>query len=423
MSDLLKLWEHYNQPVIDFTLDLEKDYHYHFIRKKRNEACSCIRIYQKVDGWHAELSYFVGVDWISKTKAVYVAPKLTEGPNQTNYLEMLFSALKHPEIATHTEDLFEIKWDKEQIKISQQEDLLTPLLVVQYLQVVKEIVRKGLKKSYYKVEQNLYGKVKGKILVGQTIKQNLLKNKKLNTFCSFDEFGYNNPENRLLKKALTFVQRYLPTLRHLQAEKFTTEMFNYINPAFGFVSDDVDINLVKHSKFNVFYKEYSEALKLAKLILKRFGYNITNTQHQTSIKTPPFWIDMSKLFELYVLGLLKDRFGNKVDYHVTSYWNELDYLLKEEDMSMVIDAKYKRYDEKRVSNDDIRQVSGYARLKSVYAQLGKPENEIIDCLIIYPDQKDGLDNFYSVNFKEEKNQIEEFVQVYKVGVKLPLIKA
>ncbi len=423
MSDLLKLWEHYNQPVVGFTLDLEKDYHYHFIRKKRNEACSCIRIYQKVDVWHAELSYFVGVDWISKTKAVYVAPKHNEGENQTNYLEMLFSALKHPEIASHTEDLFEIKWDKEQIKISQQEDLLTPLLVVQYLQVVKEIVRKGLKKSYYKVEQNLYGKAKGKILVGQTIKQNLLKNKKLNTFCSFDEFGYNNVENRLLKKALTFVQRYLPTLRNLQAEKFTNEIFNYINPAFEFVSADVDINLVKHSKFNAFYKEYSEALRLAKLILKRFGYNITNTQPQTSIKTPPFWIDMSKLFELYVLGLLKGRFGNKVDYHVTSYWNELDYLLKEEDLAMVIDAKYKRYDEKRVSNDDIRQVSGYARLKSVYAQLGKPENAIIDCLIIYPDQKDGLDNFKSVNFKEQINPVEEFVHVYKVGVKLPLIKA
>ena len=70
------------------------------------------------------------------------------------------------------------------MKIDQEQDLLTPLLVVQFLRIVKEIVRKGLKKSYYKVAQNLYGKVKGKILVAQTIKQNVLKNKALNTVCS-----------------------------------------------------------------------------------------------------------------------------------------------------------------------------------------------------------------------------------------------
>ena len=32
--------------------------------------------------------------------------------------------------------------DKEQIEISQQQDLLTPLIVVQYLYIVKEIVEK-----------------------------------------------------------------------------------------------------------------------------------------------------------------------------------------------------------------------------------------------------------------------------------------
>ena len=115
---------------------------------------------------------------------------------------MLFSALKHPEVAKHTEDLYEIKWKDSPIEISQQQDLLTPLLVVQYLSLVKEIVRKGLKKSYYKVERNLHAKVKGKVLISQTIKQNLLKNKPLHTYCSFDEFGLNNLENKLLKKAL-----------------------------------------------------------------------------------------------------------------------------------------------------------------------------------------------------------------------------
>lgn len=193
-------------------------------------------------------NYYVGTDWLNPEIAVYVEPKLNDKSDvQTDYLCMLFSALKHPGIAKYTGDLFEIKWDAPQIEITQQQDLLTPLLVVQFLRVVQEIVRKGLKKSYYRVERNLYSKVKGKILVGKTIKQNLLKNKPLNTYCSFDEFGVNGLENRLLKMALIFVQRYLPTLKIPHSEEYTTQVFNYIIPAFEFVSEEVTLNDIKHS--------------------------------------------------------------------------------------------------------------------------------------------------------------------------------
>src|SRR5690606_22138269 len=116
-----------------------------------------------------------------------------------------------------------------------------------------------------------------------------------------------------------------------------------IQPAFQDVSDDVDLHGVKHLKFNAFYKEYQEALHLAKLILQRFGYNINAINSQATIPTPPFWIDMSKLFELYVLGLLKesDKHGSKIRYHPATDGNELDYLLVDGENSIVIDAKYK----------------------------------------------------------------------------------
>lgn len=366
-------------------------------------------------------NYYVGTDWLNKGVAVFVEPKLNEGAKQTDYLKMFFAALKHSEIAKHTYELFEIKWDVTQIEITQQQDLLTPFLVVQFLQVVQEIVRKGLKKSYYRVEQNLYSKVKGKILVGQTIKHNHLKNKPLNTFCTFDEFGVNGLENRLLKKALVFVRRYLPTLKIPHSEKYTTEVLNYIMPAFEFVSEEVTLNDIKHGKTNVFYKEYQEGIRLAKLILKRFGYNITNTHQEGMIKTPPFWIDMSKLFELYVLGLLKDRFkNNEVTYLFKTNYQELDFLIKSEDHKMVVDAKYKTIYQKHYEKEDVRQISGYARMKSVYRKLEKKENEIIDCLIIYPDQANGNEDFKSTDFSE--NVISEFVQFYKVSIKLPTIK-
>ena len=341
---------------------------------------------------------------------------------------MLFKALRHPEVAAHTNELYEIKFDENSIEIEQKQDLLTPLLVIHFLSIVKEIVRKGLKKSYYKVENNLFGKIKGKVIVGKTIKQNHFKNKPLNTCCTYDEFGLNGLENRLLKKALVFVQRYLPSIKFLEAEKYMEVEFSYIMPAFDFVSEEVNINDLKHTKSNAFYKEYSEGLRLAKLILQRFGYNITNTQNKT-ILTPPFWIDMSKLFELYVLGLLKDKFKEKVSYHDYYKGNELDYLLDAtengKDYKIVIDAKYRELYQTGFDNDDIRQVSGYARLIKVYDKLKVDRNKLIDCLIVYPDMNCPNTNFLEVGDltpNDYERKIKEFSNFYKVPIALPTIK-
>ncbi len=377
-------------------------------------------------------SYYVGVDWIvQNTSAIYIPPKLDINTKQTNYLKMLFDALKHPEVLKHTSELFEIKFDDTPIEIKQEQDLLTPLLVVQFLGIVQQIVKKGLKKSYYRVEKNLTAKVKGKILVNQSIKKNIVKNDILKTYCSYDEFGFNGLENRLLKKALLFVQRYLPTIPHIDKNNlFINNTLHYILPVFESVSEEIELHEIKHSKFNAFYKSYEEAIRLAKLILKRFGYNINQTSEQKTIKTPPFWIDMSKLFELYVLGLLKNEFGNLVDYHERGNYGETDFILQEP--KMIIDTKYKKgyaNGECEYLIEDVRQLSGYARdvgvLKKLkcYDENNKDETKVIPCLIVHYD-KDLLTQeeakSYEINL-DEKIEIKQFVKFYKLAVKLPEI--
>ena len=342
---------------------------------------------------------------------------------EVDYIKMLFSSLKYLETSDEMNDLFEIKWNKPAIEIKQAQDLLTPLLVIQYLNLVKAIVRKGLKKSYYKVEHNLNSRVKGKVLVGKTIKQNIVKNKQLYTYCNYDEFGVNGLENRLLKKALVFIKRYLPTFDKLNHNDFTTDLFNYITPAFENISEEVELNEIKHSKTNAFYKEYSEATRLAKLILKRFGYNISNIEKST-IATPPFWIDMSKLFELYVLGLLKKEFPkhNEIHFQFICKGHEIDYLLNSGKYKMVIDAKYKpQYKYTGINKEDFRQISGYARLKKVYKSLDKNLDENIECLIIYPDL-DKTDNDLS-DLTSVQNSIKKYVGFYKMGIQIPLIQS
>ncbi len=260
-------------------------------------------------------------------------------------------------------------------------------------------------------------------MVSQTIKQNVLKNKALTTSCSYDAFGFNIPENRILKMAQLFTGRYLAKLNMSEFNEYFKDALSFISPAFEEVQDEVLLSEVKHLRFNPFYKEYKKGIELAQLILKRFGYNISNTQKTGLIEVPPFWIDMSKLFELYVLGLLKDRFpGRKqVQYQFTSYWNYLDYLINTDQYKIVADAKYKQVYIDSFRNEDIRQVSGYSRLSSVYKELNIPVNEVIDCLIIYPNNEDGYVNFKEVSLIDEKNKLNQYIKVYKLGVKLPII--
>ncbi len=87
---------------------------------------------------------------------------------------------------------------------------------------------------------------------------------------------------------------------------------------------------------------------------------------------------------------------------------------------MVVDAKYKnRYIKEGIGKDDARQISGYARLKSVYKELNIDNTrEIIDCLIIYPNQNLS-ECFYFAN--QINNSYNNYVHLYKAGIKLPIV--
>jgi 5-methylcytosine-specific restriction enzyme subunit McrC len=404
----------------------------------RNDA-KCARFFQDSGNYHIECSYYVGADWIPhlERKWLYVEPKLNtkfdentgeeQEPQeeqelvQIDVLKMLFQALEEPDVRDHTEELFEIKFDSPWIQLQKNQDLISPLIMIQFLNQVKDIVRKGLKRSYYKVERNLYAKVKGKVLVSQTIKQNLVKNKNLNTYCQYEQFGVDGLENRLLKKTLTFIRRYLATYKSLGSDAYFQETFNFIQPAFEEVSEEVQLHEIKHFKFNPFYKNYEKAIELAKLILQRFSYNLNSIQDQETILTPPYWIDMSKLFELYVWKLLKEEFGNKIQYHERTHGNELDFLFYDDKNSLVIDAKYKpKYFGKTHQglHADIRQVSGYARLREIRKRLGVSDsNLLLGCVIIFPDLNSQMDTISDL----KNNEVSQYEKVWKVGVRLPLL--
>ncbi len=390
---------------------------------QKDTFCYKLNIAEEGD-YQFETSYYIGIDWIGETKVpIYVEPKINNEQKEIDYLSMLFDALQEPQNFNHLHDLYTIDFDAPLIEINQQQDKLTPLLLLEFLQIVKQIVRKGLKKSYYKITQNLNSRVKGKILINQSIRQNHSKQKAHYNICQFEEFGYNSIENRILKKALLFTQSALSNLKY-HSEINLQELFYYISPAFQNIDEQVDIKALKHSKPNLLFKEYTDALRLAKIILKKYGYNIAKTK-EVKIKTPPFWIDMTKLFELYILKKLRTLFPNKdeIIYQKETHGLALDYLLNASSpkTQMVIDAKYKpKYTEGNISLDDARQICGYARLKSVYNALDIREeerNKVIDCLIIYSNQNASD---LELNF-DSKIEDDKYQNLFKIGIKLPEI--
>ena len=375
-----------------------------------------------------QAGYYIGALWLVKHhKFVYIEPKMNKkqiaegSPAQEewaeiDYLKMLLSITGLD--PKDTQDLIKIYWDEPPITIEQQKDTLTPFLMVQFLLLLKHIVRKGLKKSYYTVEENLNSRIKGKIQLGKHLKQNVFKNKLTAHVCRYQEFGMDSLENRFLKKVLQFIISFKNTHPNYFAgnDKSICELITYCSPYFELISEEINIENLKKLTTNTFFKEYEEAIRIGQHILKRFSYNITETTQQ-KVAIPPFWIDMPKLFELYVYKKLQEQFGSEaVTYHFTADYTELDFLLNTSEYKMVIDAKYKPiYEDSRVI-DDIRQVSGYARLEAVYNEFKIEENKLIDCLIIYP----SLEENKELNFKK-LDTIKSYTKIYKQSISIPLI--
>lgn len=416
--------------------------------------------------------YFVGLDWFTQDRFILVEPKLNfavsasfekiisqkdedisedkikeldesaekevttiaiiiDGENESvkevNVIAMLIEIMSHDDVAKETNSLLLIDWKSPEIEIEQKQDLLTPFLVVKFLKLLRDIARKGLKKSYYEIQENLKNRVKGKILVGQQIKQNVFKNRFTNTVCKYQVFGEDSLENRFLNKVFIFCINYVENNKiYFKKENEIFWLINYIRPSFEHIGSEIEIKEIKNYKHNSFFKEYKDAIKIGQQILKRFSYNITKTTAE-KISTPPFWIDMPKMFELYVYAqLLKDNSGlnsKNLNYQFYTHGNYLDFLISTDNQKIVVDTKYKlKYNYSQI-HEDIRQVAGYARLNKVRKEMGYSSNEEIPCLIIYPKPAGSKANSKLEIDKllDDENRITAYHQVYKIGIDLPLI--
>ena len=369
--------------------------------------------------------YYTGYRWLDKEKKTFirVSPK-SYNTYQADYLKMFLECLNDPTVSKQLNETYEIFFDEEWIEIEESEDEVTPLIILHFLKIVKKLTQKGLKKGYIKITENLTSKIKGKILVHQTIRQNNFKNRLDRTVCNHQIFTIDCLENQIIKTALIQCARQLKGIDSEEISKLLRQNIN----AFKLVESrevfNSDFSNIKHSSF---YKEYEEALKLAQMIFKRFGFTLDGSLKDGRYNIPPFYINMPELFERYVEVKLREVYKDNLlpgygQKNGNSYaWGlRPDFIIKDE--KIIIDAKYKYWFEKDDASDwfkdDYEQLSLYGREKSIRKDIGLLNDSEAKIIFIYP-HKDGNK---TIVFDQLHKYEDTFSNIYKIPLNLPLVK-
>ena len=163
-----------------------------------------------------------------------------------------------------------------------------------------------------RVEENLTGKVRGKILLNRQLRMNILRGQPQKVYCAYSRLSANNRENIILRWALHLCENFSQGLAD-----------NLMDDIFSCKRALADVPLVKCGlqdfvglKTNGAYREYKQALDAAKQIIGQFSITYTTSsrgqERNSTEKTEfapreivPFFLDMNYLFELYCRAVLR----------------------------------------------------------------------------------------------------------------------
>lgn len=366
-------------------------------------------------GYYA--SYVIGAQWFDREKALPLVVTTKPGCNRVDFLKMFSVCLNsgiEPEMFSR---IYGVDLEQPRIKCPELNSVLSPLIVAHFVSVVKIIVKKGLKKDYVSKTENLK-KVKGRIDLFKNERKNIIPKRFDRVFCRYQEYSENTLENRLIKKALLFSEQVLNIASLSRSIASLQYAVKQCLSSFTNVDEHIETSEVKAFKRNKLYKEYVVAIKLAQMILRRYDYSITNITNVEQEYCPVFWLDMSLLYEHYVLGLLKEEYGDKIIYQAYGYSGYPDFICNSP--KIVMDAKYiPRFECAKLDTYIVRQLSGYSRDKRLFKSC--PDSNI-PCVVIYPIEGTAENPFKGKSIDALLiNEDKYFWNFYSIAVPLPVL--
>ena len=299
------------------------------------------------------LSHFVGAVWLQKPAGkepgivLAVQPKIAD----LNAVRMFVEVATSPDYSheASSDRLFDCEPSQPAMEGVTLPDM-TLLQVAVYLRALSQFCQRNLRQDFARTRENLIGRVKGRILISANIRQNTVRGRSDRVVCEFTRMTLDTPANRILKVALVCCAHYLsigPTLPPL------LDWLRQCDAALAEVSDatitDADFRGMVYSGL---MQRYRRVHGLARMILKRLSTDANGQIPKQPSQTVPFYLNMWRLFELYVgvqLAKTGKRFKPQSQYslpftidgkEVGSIGFRPDYCLPE-DEGVIVDAKYK----------------------------------------------------------------------------------
>jgi 5-methylcytosine-specific restriction enzyme subunit McrC len=252
-----------------------------------------------------------------------------------------------------------------------------------FINELEDILKKGFYKKYVQTEENVKF-LKGKLLVGKQIQNDIKKNTKF--VCSYGNLTFDNIENQIILRATTLL---IPLIRFNEDIRWKLLRFSHL------LRDEVsltnvvpeDCNKIQFSRLNDYY---NLIIKLSRIILQNYFIRSTSAGESIGFN---FIVNMNKVYEDFITKLIEEVIEENSSEYVIERQEQFNSLDREGTIKIrpdvivqkknpveypyIIDAKYK----KQESNSDYFQVLAYA--------LAFPTTT--DCYLIYP-QDENIDS-------------------------------
>lgn len=248
---------------------------------------------------------------------------------------------------------------------------LTLLEVIAYLHSLAHFVQRHLRQGFVRVQENLIGKVRGRVLISRHVRENLARARPDRVICEFTVFSLDTLENRILKAALDIAGHWLTQAALAPDLQDALHRWSAIARTALATVPDCRVNPRDWSAVHKtgLMAAYARPLALARMILARLHLTPNGRVNDDPGRTFPFFLNANRLFEAWV-GVCLHAAGCPVRAQVARRLNVCeggavefrpDFVLGPDPWA-VVDAKYKILGADRLISADLFQAIGYTRL-------------------------------------------------------------
>jgi len=347
---------------------------------------------------------YVGVLQLNNGVQLQILPKIhgvTQDDTKKTFLKMLKTLRDFPSKTFNESNL---KTDKMPI---------FEIFIRLYIHELQRLVKRGLKSSYYEVEDNL--KVfKGKMNFSQQTKHNTVHKERF--YVQYEEFGLNQPENRLIKSTLLKLTKESESTDNIKDLHKLLMNFELVDPSPNVEEDFAQVKIDRNSK------DYESVMNWSKIFLRNQSFTtFSGTSFVKALLFP-----MDRVFEAFVgrnLRRLIQQNGWSISlqdkkYHLFEKQFALrpDIVLRNEleQRTVIIDTKWKLLKNSPRSNFGVSQADMY----QMYAYAKKyGTNEI---WLIYPMNDDFKGRNQEICFTSDDGVRVKvfFVDCYQIELSL-----